>query len=236
VARRSKRFRELQKLVDKEKMYNLEEALFLLKETSNAKFDETVEISVKLGIDPRHAEQQVRSTVVLPEGTGKKVRIVVFAKGEKIREAEDAGADFVGGKDLVEKIQNGFLDFDVAIATPDVMRDVSKIGRILGPRGLMPNPKAGTVTFNIKEAIEEVKKGRIEFRADKYGIVHLPIGKASFPVERLMSNLKAVLSAIISAKPAAAKGQYIRSVYLSSTMGPGIRIDPKIAKRVGEEV
>ncbi|MBT9258950.1 MAG: 50S ribosomal protein L1 [Clostridiales bacterium] len=201
-------------------------ALAAVKERATARFDETIEVAVRLGVDVRHADQQVRSSVTLPHGTGKPVRVLVFAKGEKAKEAEAAGADIVGDEDLIAKIQGGFLDFDVAIATPDMMGAVGRLGRILGPRGLMPNPKSGTVTQDVAEAVREFKRGRIEFRTDRAGIVHAPIGKASFTVEQLEENLKALIEAIIRAKPAAARGQYIRSVTVSSTMGPGVAIAP----------
>ncbi|NLC38384.1 MAG: 50S ribosomal protein L1, partial [Clostridia bacterium] len=191
-----------------------------------AKFDETVEVSARLGVDPRHADQQVRGTVVLPHGTGKTRTVLVFAKGEKLQEAEEAGADFVGGEELVEKIQGGWLGFDVAIATPDMMGVVGKLGRILGPRGLMPNPKTGTVTFDLSKAVKEVKAGKIEYRVDKTAIVHAPIGKVSFDLDKLEENFHALLEALIKARPSAAKGQYLRSVVVSSTMGPGVKINP----------
>lgn len=235
MAKIGKRLKGIKKLVERGRLYELKEAVSLAKETASVKFDETVELAAKLGVNTKHADQQVRSTVVLPSGTGKKVRVVVFTKGEKVNEALSAGAIEAGAEDLIERIQGGWLDFDVAVATPDMMRDVSKLGKILGPRGLMPNPKAGTVTFEVKQAIEEIKKGKIEFRADRYGIVHAPIGKVSFSLEQLYANLKAVIQAIISSKPAGAKGQYLRSLYLSTTMGPGIKLDPVSARKALEE-
>ncbi|MEI8390065.1 MAG: 50S ribosomal protein L1 [bacterium] len=192
-----------------------------------SKFDETFEVHMRLGIEVKHADQQVRSTVVLPSGTGKEVRVAVVAKGEKIKEAEDAGAEFVGAEDLVEKIQGGFFEFDVLVATPDAMGMLGKLGKVLGPKGLMPNPKTGTVTFNVKDAVKELKAGRVEFRADKQGMVHVPIGKMSFTQDALMKNYVALADAILKAKPSAAKGTYLKSVYLSTTMGPGIKIDTK---------
>ncbi|MEW6032664.1 MAG: 50S ribosomal protein L1 [Bacillota bacterium] len=218
-------YREALAKVDREKLYEPAEAIKLVKETSRAKFDETVEVAARLGIEVKHADQMVRGTVVLPAGTGKDVRVLVFAKGEKAREAEEAGAEYVGAEDLAAKIQEGWLDFDVAVATPDMMGVVGKLGRILGPRGLMPNPKTGTVTFDIRQAVEQFKAGKIEFRADKSGIVHAPIGKVSFDEARLMDNFQALIEALAKAKPAAAKGQYFRSVVLSSTMGPGVRVN-----------
>ncbi len=192
-----------------------------------SKFDETLEIHMRLGIEVKHADQQVRSTVVLPAGTGKKVRVAVVAKGEKVKDAEDAGADFVGAEDLVEKISGGFFEFDVLVATPDAMGLLGKLGKQLGPKGLMPNPKTGTVTFDIKNAVKELKAGRVEFRADKQGMVHVPLGKMSFTAEELMKNFSALSDAVLKAKPSAAKGTYLKSVYLTSTMGPGIKIDTK---------
>ncbi|MDK2821752.1 MAG: large subunit ribosomal protein [Clostridia bacterium] len=231
MPKHGKRYVEASKLIDDQKLYDPDEALDLIKKTATAKFDETVEVSAKLGVDPRHADQQVRGTVVLPNGTGKTRRVLVFAKGEKAAEAEENGADFVGAEDMAEKIQNGWLDFDVAIATPDMMAVVGRLGRILGPRGLMPNPKTGTVTMDLARAIKEVKSGKIEFRVDKTSIVHAPIGKASFPIEKLKENFQALMDAIVKAKPAASKGQYLRSISLSTTMGPGIKINPlKVAK------
>lgn len=232
---RGKNFLEKQKLVDKHKLYDLDEALDLVKQTSYAKFDESVEVAVRLGVNPKHADQQVRSTVVLTHGTGKAVRIAVFAKGEKIKEAEENGADVIGGEDLIERIKKGFLDFDVAIATPDIMREVGQLGKILGPRGLMPNPKAGTVTFDIGRTIKEIKKGRIEFRCDQYGIVHSAIGKVSFSHKMLYENFKDFILAILKAKPATVKGQYVRGIALSTTMGPGIKVDPKVVRKLAEE-
>lgn len=226
MPKHGKKYREAAKLVDRQQLYEPGEAIALVKQTARARFDETVEVAVKLGVDPRHADQQVRGTVVLPNGTGKTRRVLVFAKGEKAREAEEAGADFVGAEDLVEKIQGGWLDFDVAIATPDMMGVVGKLGRILGPRGLMPNPKAGTVTMDLERAIKEVKAGKIEFRVDKTAIVHAPIGKASFAEEKLKENFQALMEALVRAKPAAARGQYLKSISLSSTMGPGIKVNP----------
>jgi large subunit ribosomal protein L1 len=225
--KRGKLYKEASKSVDKNKFYDTVEGLQLLKEQAKAKFDETVEIHVKLGVDPRHADQQVRGTVSLPYGTGKTRRVLVFAKGEKIREAETAGADYVGAEDLAEKIQNGWFDFDVAVATPDMMGVVGKLGKILGPRGLMPNPKAGTVTFDVERTINELKAGRIEFRVDKTSIVHAPIGRVSFAIEALTENLTAFTDALMKAKPAAAKGQYMRSVNLCSTMGPAVKLNPQ---------
>ncbi|MDQ7052238.1 MAG: 50S ribosomal protein L1 [candidate division KSB1 bacterium] len=223
--KRSKRYRELLQKFDKGRDYTLEEAVKLLKETASAKFDETVEVAVRLGVDPRHADQVVRGTVTLPHGTGKDVRVLVIAKGAKATEAEEAGADFVGFKDMIEKIQQGWLDFDVVIATPDVMSEVGKLGRILGPRGLMPNPKAGTVTMDVAKAVQEVKAGKIEFRVDRYGILHVAVGKASFEEEKLIENIKAFVETVIRLKPPAAKGQYLRSITVANTMGPGIRVD-----------
>ncbi len=205
--------------------YSLEDAINLIKESSYAKFDETIDLAVNLGIDPRKSEQMVRSTVVLPHGTGKKVRVLVFAKGEKEKEATDAGADFVGAENLIEKIQKGWLDFDKTIATPDIMGLVGKLGKILGPRGLMPNPKLGTVTFDIARAVKEIKSGKVEYKAEKAGIVHVPIGKVSFDTQKLLNNTKAVIESIIKAKPATSKGKYLKRLSISSTMGPGITID-----------
>ncbi len=223
--KRSKRYQEVRDKVDRTREYPLEEAIRLVKETATAKFDETVEMHVRLGVDPRHADQQVRGTVTLPHGTGKPVRVLVLTKGPKEKEAEEAGADYAGFEEYIQKIQNGWLDFDVVIATPDVMPQVGKLGRILGPRGLMPNPKSGTVTMNVKEAVKEVKAGRIDFRVDRYGILHVPIGKVSFDTEKLVENAKAFMDAVLRLRPPAAKGQYVRSVTVSSTMGPGIRVD-----------
>jgi len=226
--KKGKAYKEAISKIDKTKLYEPLEALALVKEMASAKFDETVEAHVKLGVDPRHADQQVRGTVSLPHGTGKTLKVLVFAKGEKVKEAEQAGADYVGAEDLAEKIQGGWFDFDVAVATPDMMAVVGKLGKILGPRGLMPNPKAGTVTFDIDRTIKELKAGRIEYRVDKTSIIHVPIGRVSFDVEKLQDNLNVFAEALIKAKPAAAKGQYMRSVNVCSTMGPGVKINPLI--------
>ncbi|MDI3548842.1 MAG: large subunit ribosomal protein [Halanaerobiales bacterium] len=225
MAKHSKRYLEVKDKVDRERLYTPEEALKLVKETATANFDETVELSVKLGVNPKHADQNVRGTVVLPNGTGREVKVVVFAKGEKVKEAEEAGADVVGAEDLAEKIEGGWLDFDVAVATPDMMSIVGKLGRILGPQGLMPNPKAGTVTFEVGKAVKEIKAGKIEYRVDKAGIIHLPIGKVSFSVEALLENFKVIMDTLVRERPAAAKGKYLRSIAVSSTMGPGVRIN-----------
>ncbi|HPF21394.1 MAG TPA: 50S ribosomal protein L1 [Syntrophomonas sp.] len=225
---KSKAYSDAIKKIDKSKLYDPQEALALVKEIATAKFDETVEVHIKLGVDPRHADQQVRGTVSLPNGTGKTRKVLVFAKGDKVKEAEQAGADYVGGEELAEKIQGGWFDFDIAVATPDMMAVVGKLGKILGPRGLMPNPKSGTVTFDIERTINELKAGRIEYRVDKTSIVHAPIGRVSFEVGKLQENLNAFAEALIKAKPAAAKGQYMRSVSICSTMGPGIKINPLV--------
>lgn len=224
--KRGKRYQELLEKVDRSKLYEANVAVDLVKETARAKFDETIDVAVRLGVEPRHADQQVRGTVILPHGTGKTVRVVVFAQGEKAKEAEEAGADVVGAEELAEKVQGGWLDFDVAVAAPDMMSVVGRLGRILGPKGLMPNPKAGTVTFDLARAVQEIKAGKVEYRVDKTAIVHVPIGKASFDRNKLAENYNALLDALIKAKPAAAKGQYLRSITISSSMGPGIRINP----------
>jgi large subunit ribosomal protein L1 len=222
-----KKYVESAKLIDKNTLYNPAEALELSVKTAKANFDETIELHVRLGVDPRHADQQVRGAVVLPNGTGKTVRVLVFAKGDKAKEAEAAGADYVGAEDLVQKIQSeNWFDFDVVVATPDMMGVVGRIGRVLGPKGLMPNPKSGTVTFDVAKAIAEIKAGKVEYRVDKTSIVHCPIGKKSFGGEKLKENFHALMEALIKAKPAAAKGQYVRSVTVSSTMGPGAKINP----------
>ena len=225
--KKGKRYLEATKLVEKSKLYDLDEAVSILKKTASAKFDETIEAHLKLGVDGRHADQQVRGAVVLPHGTGKTVKVLVFAKGEKVDQALAAGADYAGGEELVPKIQNeGWLDFDVVIATPDMMATVGRLGRVLGPKGLMPNPKAGTVTMDIEKAIADVKAGKIEYRLDKANIIHVPVGKASFEAEKIADNYKALMYAIVKAKPASAKGTYLKSVTISSTMGPGIRLNP----------
>ncbi len=226
MAKRGKKYRQALEKIEPNKEYPLNEAIRLAKEIAYANFDETVEIHMRLGVNPKYADQMVRGTLVLPHGTGKSVKVAVIASGDKYKEAEAAGADVVGGEDLVEKIQGGWMDFDALIATPDMMRHVGKLGRILGPRGLMPNPKAGTVTFDVANAIKELKAGRIEYKVDKTGIVHNAIGKRSFSEEQLVDNAKAYIQAIIKAKPASAKGRYIHSIYISTTMGPGIKIDP----------
>lgn len=225
----------VQNLVDRTRKYTLAEACTLVKKSATAKFDETVDIAVRLGVNPRHADQMVRGAVVLPHGTGQSVRVLVFAKGEKAKDAEAAGADFVGEADLVAKIQEGFMDFDRVIATPDMMGLVGKLGRILGPRGLMPNPKVGTVTVDVKTAVSEAKAGKVEYRVEKAGIVHARIGKVSFKEEALATNAEALLSALVRAKPSTAKGVYLRSITLSSTMGPGVRIDPVHLSGAAEE-
>jgi len=211
--------------IDRAKAYTIEEALTLVKETAHAKFDETVDVCVRLGVDPRKADQMVRGAVVLPNGLGKTVRVLVFAKGEKAQEAQSAGADHVGADDLVAKIQEGWYDFDTAIATPDMMGTVGKIGRLLGPRGLMPNPKVGTVTFEIGRAVQEAKSGKVEYRVEKAGIVHAPVGKVSFDVDKLKGNVVALMDALVKAKPATSKGTYLKKISVSSTMGPGVNVD-----------
>jgi len=211
--------------VDRSQVYTLDQALSLVKEAAYAKFDETVDVSVRLGVDPRKADQMVRGAVVLPNGLGKTVRVLVFAKGEKAAEAEKAGADYVGADDLVEKIQGGWFDFDTAIATPDMMGTVGKIGKLLGPRGLMPNPKVGTVTFDVARAVDESKSGKVEYRVEKAGIVHAPVGKVSFDVEKLKENVLSLMDALMKAKPQTAKGTYLKKVSISSTMGPGVNVD-----------
>lgn len=224
---RGKRYLEAAKKVDRLKQYEPMDALNLVKELANAKFNESVEVAVKLGVDPKHADQQVRGAVVLPKGTGKDVRVLVFAQGDKAREAEQAGANYVGAEDLAEKIEKqGWMDFDVAIATPDMMRVVGKLGRVLGPRGLMPNPKVGTVTMDVAQAVKDAKAGKVEYRVDKTSIVHVPLGKVAFPVEDLAENFKAIMEALIKAKPAAAKGRYLKSIAISSTMSPAVKVDP----------
>ena len=225
MAKHGKKYVEASKKVDANKLYEVQEALTLVKENASAKFDETVEVAYRLGVDPRHADQQIRGALVLPHGSGKKRSVLVFAKGEKIKEAEEAGAEFVGGEELIAKIQGGWFDFDVAIATPDMMGVVGRIGRLLGPKGLMPNPKTGTVTMDVAKAVAEVKAGKIEYRVDKTGIVHAPIGKASFGVEQLVDNFNALTDVIAKAKPASQKGQYMKSVSVSSTMGPGVKVN-----------
>jgi len=229
VAKRGKRYQEVAKLVDSQKFYSPTEAIALVKKCATAKFDETVEVAFKLGVDPRHADQQVRGTVVLPHGTGRDVRVLVFAKADKAEEARQAGADYVGAEDLAEKIQGGWTDFDVAIATPDMMGVVGMLGRILGPRGLMPNPRTGTVTFEVAKAVQESKAGKVEFRVNKEAGMHVPIGKASFSEEKLYENFVALMDAVVKSRPAAAKGTFIRKVHLSSTMGPGVRVNPQEA-------
>ncbi|EYE87536.1 50S ribosomal protein L1 [Fervidicella metallireducens AeB] len=224
--KRGKNYQESLKLIDKNSLYTPMEAMELAIQTSKAKFDETIELSVRLGVDPRHADQQVRGAVVLPHGTGKKVRVLVFAKGDKAKEAEAAGAEFVGAEELVDKIQKeNWFDYDVVVATPDMMGLVGRLGKILGPKGLMPNPKSGTVTFDVAKAIADIKAGKVEYRVDKTAIIHVPIGKKSFGAEKLADNFHTLMEAVIKAKPAAAKGQYIKSVVVSSTMGPGIKIN-----------
>lgn len=226
MTKQGKKHQDAIKQIDRSIQYEPAEALELIKKLSKVKFDETIEVAIKLGVDPRHADQQVRGAVVLPHGTGKTRRVLVFAKGDKAKEAEGAGADFVGAEDMVAKIQQeGWLGFDVAIATPDMMGTVGKLGRILGPRGLMPNPKTGTVTFDVERAVQEVKAGKIEYRVDKSGIVHAPIGKVSFDTAKLFENLRTLVEQLIRVKPAAAKGQYIKGVAISSTMGPGIKVN-----------
>ncbi|MBR5521468.1 MAG: 50S ribosomal protein L1 [Oscillospiraceae bacterium] len=226
MMKHGKKYIDSKKLVDKTKLYDLAEGCELCVGTAKAKFDETVELHVRLGVDSRHADQQVRGAVVLPNGTGKNVKVLVIAKGDKEKEALEAGADLVGAEDMVAKIQNeGFMDFDVLITTPDMMGLVGRLGRVLGPRGLMPNPKAGTVTPNIAQAVKEAKAGKIEYRLDKANIIHVPVGKASFGVEKLSENITTVMDAVVKAKPAAAKGQYIRSVSIATTMGPGVKLN-----------
>ncbi|MFL5387733.1 MAG: 50S ribosomal protein L1 [Myxococcales bacterium] len=220
-----KKYLEAKKLVDSEKRYSVDEACALIGQTAKKKFDETVDVAIRLGVDPKHADQMVRGAVVLPHGIGKTVRIAVFAKGDKAREAQEAGADTVGAEDLAAKVQEGWLDFDVAIATPDMMGVVGRLGKVLGPRGLMPNPKVGTVTADVTRAVREAKAGKVEFRVEKAGIVHVPVGKASFDVKRLTDNVNAILDTVMRAKPATAKGTYLKGISLSTTMGPGIRVD-----------
>lgn len=228
MPKRGKSYQAVAVKVDPDTLYEPEEAVRLVKETARAKFDESVDAAIRLGVDPRHADQMVRGAVVLPNGTGKQLRVLVFAKGDKAKEAEAAGADIVGAEELVAKVEGGWLDFDVAVSTPDMMAAVGKLGKVLGPRGLMPNPKAGTVTFDVAQAIAEIKAGKVEFRTERAGVVHVSIGKVSFNEEALLQNLNALIEALVRAKPAGAKGQYLRGISISSTMGPGIRINPSL--------
>lgn len=228
MPKHGKKYMEAAKLVDRQAAYEPREAIELVKKTAPAKFDETVEVAIRLGVDPKKQDQAVRGVVVLPHGTGKTRRVLVFAKGEKAKEAEQAGADYVGDTDLIQKIQQGWFDFDVCVATPDMMSEVGKLGRLLGGKGLMPNPKAGTVTFDVANAVKEIKAGKIEFRTDRAGQIHAAIGKVSFDTDKLLENLRALVEAVVRAKPAAAKGVYLRKISLSSTMGPGVRVDTAV--------
>ncbi|MBD1382775.1 50S ribosomal protein L1 [Metabacillus arenae] len=226
MAKRGKKYVEAAKLVDRSQVYDVKEAIELAKKTNTAKFDATVEVAFRLGIDTRKNDQQIRGAVVLPNGTGKTQRVLVFAKGEKAKEAEAAGADFVGDSDYINKIQQGWFDFDVIVATPDMMGEVGKLGRVLGPKGLMPNPKTGTVTFEVEKAVKEIKAGKVEYRADKSGNIHVPIGKVSFEDDKLIENFSTIYETMLKAKPASAKGTYVKNVSVTSTMGPGVKVDP----------
>ncbi len=230
MAKTGKKYRAASAKIE-DRSYELKDALAVIKDTAFAKFDETVEVHMKLGVDPRHADQMVRGTIVLPHGTGKTMRVAVIAQGEKIKDAEAAGAEIVGGDDLVEKIAGGFLDFDALVATPDMMKGVGRLGKVLGPRGLMPNPKTGTVTFEVAKAIKEIKAGKVEYRVDKTGIIHAPVGKISFGVEKLFDNAKALMEAVQKAKPSAAKGKYIKSIFMASTMGPSVSVAPSVLEK-----
>lgn len=232
MPKRGKTYRSVSEKIENLKKYTFSEAIQLVVDSKIAKFDETVDIAVRLGVDPRHADQMVRSTVALPNGVGKTVRVLVFAKGEKEKEALDAGADFAGSDEYIEKIQGGWLEFDKAVATPDMMSTVSKLGRVLGPRGMMPNAKLGTVTFDVGRAVEEIKAGKIEFKVEKAGIVHAPMGKVSFGLEKLTDNIRAFMDTILRLKPPASKGTYLRSIALSTSMGPGVRVDPLFIKEL----
>ena len=232
MPKHGKKYRTAAAQVEKSRLYSPQDAINLLKKISYSAFDGTVEVHMRLGVDPRHADQMVRGTAVLPHGTGRTVRVLVFAQGDKAREAEDAGADYVGAQDLVQRIEGGWLDFDVAVATPDMMGQVGRLGRILGPRGLMPNPRSGTVTFDVGRTVRDVKAGRVEFRVDRTALVHVPIGKVSFEDQRLLENLATLMDAIVAAKPSGAKGTYIRSVHVAATMSPGIRLDPTAAQHL----
>ncbi|MDY0410034.1 50S ribosomal protein L1 [Virgibacillus soli] len=225
MAKRGKKYQEAVKLIDRSKSYSITEAIELLNQVPKAKFDETIEVSYRLGVDPKKADQQIRGAFVLPHGTGKTQRVLVFAKGAKVKEAEAAGADFVGDQDMINKINQGWFDFDVIVATPDMMAEVGKLGRVLGPKGLMPNPKTGTVTFEVEKAVKDIKAGKVEYRVDKSANIHVPIGKVSFDDEKLVENFNAMTDTIVKAKPQASKGTYLRNVVISSTMGPGIKID-----------
>ncbi|HBY18419.1 MAG TPA: 50S ribosomal protein L1 [Candidatus Marinimicrobia bacterium] len=229
MMKHSRRYLELMKQVDREHEYPLVEGVQLLKKVASAKFDESVELSINLGVEPKYADQMVRGTVILPHGTGKKVRVLVFAQGEKVKEALDAGADYAGLEEYVQKVQDGWLDFDVVIATPDVMRHIGKLGRVLGPHGLMPNPKTGTVTQDIAQAVADSKSGKISFRVDRYGIIHVAVGKVSFEDEKLVENVKAMVATLVKLRPQGAKGQYLRKITLTSTQGPGIKIEKQTA-------
>jgi large subunit ribosomal protein L1 len=231
---RGKKYLEVRKKIDRTKRYDLDGGIQLLKETARAKFDETVDMAIRLGVNPKHSDQMVRGTVVLPNGVGKSIKVLVFAKGEKEKEAKDAGADLVGAEDLVEKITGGWTDFDKAIATPDMMGMVGKLGKILGPRGLMPNPKVGTVTFDVGRAVKELKAGRVEFKVEKTGIIHTTVGKISFDPDRLKENVLALMDVIVRAKPASSKGTYLKSIAISTTMGPGIKLDPNELRGVAK--
>ncbi|MDQ0177376.1 50S ribosomal protein L1 [Bacillus chungangensis] len=226
MAKKSKKYVEAAKLIDRSKAYSVNEAIELVKKTDFAKFDATVEAAFRLGVDPKKADQQIRGAVVLPHGTGKTQRVLVFAKGEKLKEAEAAGADYVGDAEYINKINQGWFDFDVIVATPDMMGEVGKLGRVLGPKGLMPNPKTGTVTFDVEKAIKDIKAGKVEYRVDKAGIIHVPVGKVSFENEKLVDNLTTIFETLQKVKPAAAKGTYMKNVAVSSTMGPGVKVDP----------
>lgn len=236
MPKHGKRYIEAAKLIENTKLYEPAEALNLIKSMPKSKFDESVEVAIRLGVDPRHADQQIRGAVVLPYGTGRAVRVAVFAKGEKAKEAQAAGAEKVGAEDLVEEIQKGWMDFDVAVATPDMMGAVGKLGKILGPKGLMPNPKTGTVTLDVAKAVKEIKAGKVEYRVDKNGIVHVPIGKLSFDAEKLVGNFRTLMDVIVKAKPASAKGTYLKSIVVSSTMGPGVKISPLLAAQTAAAV
>ncbi len=229
---RARKYKEATKTIERGKQYPPDEAVKLVKGASTSKFDGSIEAHLRLGVDPRHADQMVRGSVTLPHGTGRKRRVLVFAQGDKAREAKEAGADYVGGEDLSKRIQEGWLDFDVTLATPDMMGMVGRLGKVLGPRGLMPNPKAGTVTFDIAKAVNDIQGGRIEYRVDKTGIIHTNIGKASYTEAQLRENLAALMDAVVRSKPASAKGQFLRSVYLAPTMGPSVQIDPALASRM----